>query len=130
MDSQEGTLIALLEQKVGRGVSAAQVAATVAAMWRHAEEGLVPVIGPQGVVALYQRSLLLTSRAHPWLAGLGQIVPQTVDLEGLTAALAQQESIDAARAGGELLQTFHGLVNGLIGSSLTRRLLRHMWQTF
>jgi hypothetical protein len=128
MDSHEGPLIAAaLEHQVRSGAPAAQIASSVAATWRHVEESLTPIIGPQGVAALYKRSLLLTSRSHPWLAGLDERTPSTVDLTALTAAMTQQESNDAAIAGGELLQTFYGLVNSLIGASLTHRLLRFMW---
>ena len=131
MDSYEGPLIAAaLEHQVRGGAPAAQIAGAVAATWLHAEECLTPIIGSQGVAVLYKRSLLLTGRSHAWLHGLHEDVTSSVDLAALTAVLAQQESTDAARAGGELLQTFYGLMNSLIGASLTHRLLRFMWQTF
>lgn len=131
MDSHEGPLIAAaLEHQVRSGAPAAQIAAAVAATWRHAEECLTPIIGSQGMAALYKRSLLLTGRSHYWLADLHQEPTGSLDLTALTTLLARQESSDAARAGGELLETFYGLVNGLIGASLTHRLLRFMWKTF
>ena len=129
MVSHEGPLIAAaLEHQVRGGAPAAQIAGAVAATWRHAEECLTPIIGSQGVAVLYKRSLLLTGRSHSWLADLHEGATGSVDLAALTTLLAQQESTDAARAGGELLQTFYGLVNSLIGASLTHRLLRFMWQ--
>jgi hypothetical protein len=131
MDSHEGpSIAAALEHQVRSGAPATQIAGAVAATWRHAEESLTPVLGPRGMAALYKRSLVLTGRSHPWLAGLAEGASTTVDLAALTGAMTQQESNDAALAGGELLQTFYGLVNSLIGPSLTHRLLRFMWQTF
>ena len=131
MDSQDGPLVAAaLEHRVRDGAPATHIAAAVADTWRHAEQCLSPVIGPQGVAALYRRSLALTGQSHPWLASLNDQVQAGVDLTALTSALAARESAEAAQAGGELLQTFYGLVAGLIGPSLTHRLLRFMWQTF
>jgi hypothetical protein len=131
MDSHDGPLIAAaLEHQVRSGAPATQIAGAVAATWRHAEQCLTPVLGPQGVAALYKRSLLLTGRAYPWLAGLHDSVSSSVDLSPLTSALAARQSAEAAQAGGELLQTFYGLVVGLIGPSLTHRLLRFMWESF
>jgi len=131
MDSHEGPLIAAaIEHLVRSGAPAAQIAGAVAATWRHAEECLTPIIGSQGVAALYKHSLRLTGRSHSWLADLRGGASDSADLTVLTTLLARQESADAARAGGELLETFYGLVNGLIGASLTHRLLRFMWKTF
>jgi hypothetical protein len=131
VDSREAPLIAAaLERLVDSGASPGQIADSVAATWRHVEESLTPILGPQGVTALYKRSLVVTARSHPWLAGLPEGPPNTVDLAALTATMMEQESKEAARTGGELLQTFYGLVNSLIGASLTHRLLRFMWQTF
>lgn len=122
-------IAAALEHLVRSGAPAVQIAGSVASTLRHVEESLTPILGSQGMAALYKRSLVLTSRSHPWLAPL-EAAPGTVDLAALTAALTEQKSNDAARAGGELLQTFYGLVNSLIGASLTHRLLHFMWQTF
>ena len=131
MDNHPAPAIAAaLDHQVRAGAPATQIAGAVAATWRHAEECLTPILGPQGVTALYRRSLLLTSQSHLWLTGLLEGVPTTVDLAALTAAMAEQESNDAAQAGGELLQTFYSLVTSLIGASLTHRLLRFMWQPF
>ena len=129
MDSYEGPLIvAALEQQARCGADAIQIAAAVAAMWSHVEQALTPVIGMQGVAALYQRSLVLTGREHIWLSELGQGLPLGIYLAALKEALSVRDSTEAAHAGGELLQTFYALVAGLIGQSLTRRLLRSLWQ--
>ncbi|MDQ6619173.1 MAG: hypothetical protein M3Z31_05660 [Pseudomonadota bacterium] len=129
MDSQATpSIAAALEQMVRTGAPATQIASAVAETWRQVDHSLTAVIGPQGVLALYKRSLMLTARAHPWL-GPQVRAEDTVDVAQFTAALAQQESHIAALAGGDFLQIFYGLVNSLLGPSLTRRLLGFMWQS-
>jgi hypothetical protein len=93
-----------------------------AAAWRLAEKRLSPVVGTQTVAALYKRSLLQTSRSHAWLSGAHESVAGSVDLSTLKAALTEQEPGDEAVVFGELLQTFYGLVSGLIGGPFTREL--------
>jgi hypothetical protein len=130
MDSHEGPLMAAaLARRVRDGAPAAQVTSLVAGTWRRVEASMAPIIGPAGVAALYKRSLLLAGRSHPWLVKLYDDGQSTVDVEALMAVLAQQESDAAALGGGELLETFYGLLSSLIGSTLTRRLLPFMWQS-
>jgi hypothetical protein len=97
------------------------------ATWKEIDAGLAPIIGPRGVAALYKRSLYLTGGAHPWLAGLHEGTPTTMDLAALKSVIAQQSSADAAVGGNALLQTFHQLLASLVGPSLTERLLRPVW---
>lgn len=131
MDSYEGPSIAsVLARRAGDGVPAAQVASEVAGTWRRVKESLDPIIGPAAVVALYQRSLVLAGRSHPWLTELQGESPGAIDVEALTVALAARDGNAAALGGGELLETFYGLLSSLIGPTLTRRLLRFMWQSF
>jgi hypothetical protein len=112
------------------GVPAVQVASEVAGIWHRVEASLNPIIGPAGVVALYERSLLLASRSHPWMGKLHGSGQTAVDAMVLAATLADQEGNHAALGGGELLETFYGLLSSLIGPTLTRRLLPFMWQSF
>ena len=131
MEHQEGpSVAAALEHRVRGGASAAEIANVVADAWLEVEASLNPIIGPKGVAALYKRSLLLTARSHPWLDEPSERPQEGAHLAALTLVLAHQESKAAAAGGGELLQTFYGLVSSLIGASLTHRLLRFMWQKF
>lgn len=131
MDSHEGPSIAsALARRMRDGVPAAEVASAVAGTWRRVEASLNPIIGAAGVVALYERSLLLVGRSHLWVAELHGESRGAIDLEALTAALVDRESNAAALGGGELLETFYGLLSSLIGPTLTRRLLPFMWQSF
>jgi hypothetical protein len=128
MEGPEGpSLATAFEHHVLSGAPAADVADAVAAAWHQVQESLTPIIGPQGVAALYKRSLLLTSRSHAWLAVL-QSHPDAIDVGTLKAVLTRQETKDAALAAGQLLQTFYELLSQLIGPSLAHRLMGFMWQ--
>lgn len=113
-----------------RGETAGQVAETMVSAWQDINAVLSPIIGQRGVAMLYKRSLHITGRANPWLAGLYAGSEATMDLAALEAVFAQQSSAHAAAAGGISLQTFHELLSSLIGVSLTERLLRPVWDTF
>jgi hypothetical protein len=92
------------------------------AAWEEIGARLAPVLGPRGVAAIYQRSLRLTLRAHPWLAPACE-APPAGEHAALHAALAAQEESVAAAASAQLLANFRALLHDLIGDALTARLL-------
>jgi hypothetical protein len=73
------------------------------------------------VVALFRRSLQLTSATYTWLPGSAA---GSEPLAALHVALLQQTPADALAAQAVLLQTFVDVLGKLIGTSLTDRLLR------
>jgi hypothetical protein len=101
-----------------------QIANTILSTWQDVDVGLRPIIGPRGVAALYKRTLYLTSRTYPWLAGAHEGTHTIIDFDALKAAFEQQNDSDAADAGNALLETFYELLTTLVGTSLTKRLLR------
>jgi hypothetical protein len=131
MRNQENDRIAaFLEGQVSIGASSQEVANAVAAAFRAFDEVLLPIVGQRGVAALFKRTVHLAKQAHPWLSVSQEGVPTEMDLAALTHGLGAQTATDAAAAGVRLLQTFCGLLSGLIGPSLTERLLRSVWITF
>ncbi len=116
-----------LARHVSEGADAVRVADHVVAVWQRTDDALAPIIGSQGVAALYRRSLHLAAPAHPWLAGLREADTTPVDASALRSALVQQEPAAAAAGAGALLQAFHELLASLVGPSLTRRLLAAAW---
>ncbi|QVW26833.1 hypothetical protein KJF94_08490 [Pseudomonas hormoni] len=88
---------------------------------------LTPIIGQQGVVALYRRSLHLCASTHPRLAGIYNRVQTALDLINLNSVLVEQSEVDALFFGEVLLTTFYELLTTLIGPSLSARLLRDVW---
>ena len=123
------SLVSSLKRLVDTGASGEDIAQAIATLWRLINLALCPIIGQAGVAALFKRSLLLTTSAHPWLpTGLDPIEPG-LDLTALLAALSQQSGASAASGGGAMLQTFYELLATLVGPSLTERLLASVRET-
>jgi hypothetical protein len=117
-----------LANRVGPDADPQQIAAAVLAMWEEIDDALTPIVGPQGLVALYGRTVHLAAAQHPWLAGRDKGVLTHTDPAVLKSVLAQRSSADAAVGGNAFLNTFHELLASLIGPSLTTRLLRSVWE--
>lgn len=114
-------------ERVPPGASASQVAAAMGPIAFDLDAALTPIIGPRGVMALWQRSLHLASAAYPWLAD-GQPGGFTaLDPSLLAAAIGRRDDDDAAAGVTALLLAFNELLVSLIGPSLTERLLRTVW---
>lgn len=123
----EPTITAPLAHRVQADAPASQIAEAIAATWLEIDAALSPIVGHRGLVALYKRSLYVTASGHPWLEGLHEGVPSTMDLARLKAAVSQQSSADAAAGGSEMFRVFHDLLESMVGPSLTERLLRSVW---
>ncbi len=131
MKSQESRRIAgTLAQDAENCVDAAQVADKIVLSLREIEDALSPVIGKRGVAALFRRSLYLTGRSYPLLAGIHAGDATAIDSAALKSELAQQSSANATEFGVALLQTLDEVMTSLVGSSLTERLLRSVWANF
>ena len=103
---------------------ARHIAEVAASTWREILAVLSPVIGPGGVIALYQRSLYVTRTAYPCLAAVQEDPLRSGEFAALQMVLSQQTSAQVVAANGALLQTFSDLLGNLISVSLTERLLR------
>jgi len=116
-----------LVDRVAEDASAEQIAGAIVAIWQEIDQALHPIIGHRGVAALYNRSLHLTSAAHPWLT-IGHLgATAAIDPSALQAALARQDAAEAAGGGIALFQQFRELLARLVGSGLTDRLLHSVW---
>ncbi len=100
-----------------------QVGAEAVATWRSIYAALEPIIGHRGMCALYQRSLRLACPEFPWLGAVHATALDSGDFDALRIALLQQPGAIGIAANGLLLDTFCTLLSGLIGDSLTARLL-------
>lgn len=109
------------------GATPAQVADAVEAQWRAVGAALQPIIGHRGVSALYHRSRALAAVRHPWLREQGTGALTEADPAALRAAIEQRSSAEAAAGCGAHLTAFRDLLSGLIGASLTDRLLDAVW---
>lgn len=111
---------------VSEAADIASVSDGACSVWRRISVALTPVVGPQGVDALYRRSLHLTAAQHPVLASITS-ERETGDFSSLQEALLTQTNVAAAAAQKALLINFHTLLSSLIGESLTERLLASVW---
>lgn len=128
-DSEESSqIVASLAHRVGHNADIAQVAEAIVATLQEMDAALTPIIGQQGVVALYRRSLHLCASTHPCLSGTYESMQPGMDLTELKSVLVQQSEAEALFFGEAFLKTFYELLTTLIGPSLTARLLRAVWE--
>jgi hypothetical protein len=125
---EDGKMAVPLASRVGQAADATQIAAAVIAIWDEIDDSLTPILGQRGMAALYLRSLHLAAADHPWLQAPDEGDPPAVGPAALKSALARQGSAVAAAGGSAFLQTFRDLLSGLIGPSLTDRLLHTAWE--
>ena len=119
-----------LAQRLGDAASAAQIAEAVITTWHLIDDVLTPVLGGQGLVALYQRTLHLTAPACVALADWPEAATElnaATTPAALQLLIARQTPATAAVLGASFLQTFHGLLASLVGPPLTERLLHQVW---
>ncbi len=121
-------MAATLEKRVGAAARASDIAGATHAICTEIDIALSPIIGQRGVAALYKRSLYVLGASHPGLAVLHEGVQATMDLDALRAAIASQGDAEARAGAVALLHSFHDLMNSLVGSSLTERLLHPVWE--
>jgi hypothetical protein len=112
--SQSERFASCLAQRAGEAAGAARLADAMLAVAEDIATCLYPIIGRQGVVALYRRSVHLVSAGQPWMAALLTNHPK-MDLEALQLALAEQDGATAVVAGEALLTTFYDLLVSLVG---------------
>ncbi len=112
-----------LASRLGKDADSADIAEAIDAIWVEIDARMFSILGQRGVAALYQRSLFVTHRAYPWLAGTFDGVHATINLPLLRTTLLQQTPTNALAASRVFLQTFEALLTSLVGPSLTDRLL-------
>ncbi|WP_250548239.1 hypothetical protein [Pseudomonas hormoni] len=128
MESEGGRqIVASLAHRVGANAEITRIAKAIVSTLQDMSAALTPIIGQQGVVALYRRSLHLCASTHPRLAGIYNRVQTALDLINLNSVLVEQSEVDALFFGEVLLTTFYELLTTLIGPSLSARLLRDVW---
>lgn len=130
LNEESRQIIAALAQRVGPNADSAKIAQVIVSFLQAMEAALTPIIGPQGVAALYRRSLQLCASRHPRVAHISDRVQASLDLNALDSQLATESEADALYFGEVMLTTFHDLLASLIGLSLTSRLLHDVWKPY
>lgn len=104
--------------------NAAGLAAESVARWRQIDVALTPIIGRRGIVAIYKKALALTHADFPWLPEVSDDDTHFDNFNSLQSALSQQTSAVIMAVNLALHRTFNKLLVGLIGESLSERLLQ------
>lgn len=128
LSEESRQILASLTHRVGPNADIATTAQAITSILQNMDTALTPIIGQQGVAALYRRSLHLCAANHLRLAGTYDSVQASLDLTALKSVLVEQSEADALFFGEVLLTTFYELLTTLIGPSLTARLLRGVWE--
>ncbi len=115
-----------IEPRTDANDAAEFVSGAAVARWETIVDALTPLLGQRGVAALYRRTLSVAGRTHPCLLQ-AQENTEPINFKKLRKVLAQQPADIAAAATDASLETFHELLNSLIGRSLTQRLLGTVW---
>ena len=106
------------------GASDSQAVAAVACdLVQHLSDQAAPIIGTEGVRAVFGRAVHVVRRQVAWLPP----APATVTLPNLRTALEQQEVTLATDAAILLLTTLSDLLAALVGEPLTVELLVDAW---
>jgi hypothetical protein len=116
-----------LAHRAGDAPDASAIAEATISTWSQVSVLLIPVIGMQGVDAIFRRSLYISRISFSWLVFGEEQKESAALLVTLKARLAGRDADDAAEAGYTLLLNFIELLITLIGESLTERMLSPVW---
>jgi len=95
--------------------------------WCAISDTLSPIIGKRGMTALFERALHLSAAHHPWLEDARESSTDTPAFSALATLLLNQPESEAIASMTTLFESFDRLLIGLIGESLTERLLQPIW---
>lgn len=116
-----------LAHRAGEVAQAGLIAKAAISTWHDVSLRLAPVIGGQGVYVLFRHAVYVTGKTFPWLAMATNEGSNTELLAVLQARLAGSDADLAVEASNALLINFAELLAGLIGESLSERLLAPIW---
>ena len=111
-------------QRLDSQANAEHVAAVLLGICSDITAALEPILGREGVSALFERSLHRTSVDFPWLAEGIQALQSGIGLDGLEPTFARQDPAHAAAGGLAFFDAFYALLSSLVGLSLADQLLQ------
>ena len=116
-----------LTREAGTGKDAKALAAAALRVYETLAGQLALLIGEGGVKALTARSLHLVQRDYPWLAEAEASGTAEGPFAQFGSSLERQEPAVATETAVAALATLGGLLETLIGETLTSRVLRAAW---
>ncbi len=120
--SQHAAVMALLVDRHQGDISA-----RTQQLWAPLAKSLVTIIGQDGFLALFDRSLHVAGEAFPWLLAPAPGAHIASRLEGLQSVLSGRTADEATQAMVLLLTTFTGVLATLIGTPLSTNILCTAW---
>jgi hypothetical protein len=126
-DMRERAFRRLLTRETGTDKSSRAIAAAARRLCEHFARQVAPLVGKGGVAAICARTLSVTQRHFPPVEPLRSAAEGSALFEQLQAILERQQPRLAPRAAVAVLTTIGGLLDSLIGESLTTRLLCEAW---
>ena len=111
----------------GLDANPAAVAEAAVQAWIRAASELTPLIGMEGVRALYARCMALAREHYPWLPPGDINTSQMKALADLRESLEGQRPADALEASTAFLANLTKLLGTMIGEALTMQLLNSAW---
>jgi hypothetical protein len=111
----------------GLDMNPAAVADAAVQAWIRAASELTPLIGMEGVRALYARCMVLARRTYPWLPPGDITTAQMKALADLRESLEGRPPADAIEASTAFLVNLIRLLGTMIGEALTMHLLSSAW---
>jgi hypothetical protein len=117
-----------LAKRAGAMPETGTLSDAVLALWQEMAARLIPVIGLRGVDVIFRRALYLTSKDYPCLTVGGSHRTSSTLLAMLRPRVQNCETGRVAAAGSDLLENVTGLLAGMLGETLTGRLLAQVWE--
>ena len=117
----------LSQHQAGLDANSGAVAAAAVQAWIRAASQLTPLVGLEGMRALYARSMDLARRIHPWLPPADIATSHAKSLAELRQSLEGREAAEATEAIATVLTNLIELLATMIGKALTNRLFDAAW---
>lgn len=119
LNDTRSVLFPLVEQE-----QAGEVALLTFQLWKLLASEVIPIIGQDGFMMLYSRSLYMTHSAFPWIALSQGARPDEPPFMALKTCLEGRSFAEADAASKSLFANFTDILVNLIGEPLTTGILR------
>ena len=96
-------------------------------LWEQMAAQIISILGEDGFISLYTRSIFLSQARFPWLAPSPMMPQIDRQFAGLKTSLEGQTPAQVSEANSLLLITFTDILASLIGEQLITRILRLAW---
>ena len=125
--SPDARIIEYFVRQVSASADPQHIGRAASETWTRIGVSLSPIVGNNGMKALYARSVFMTARRFPRLASVpddASLGDSLADLTRLLSGLAADEAHAIALA---LFREFHDLMSSMVGPILTTELIGSFW---